>query len=100
MNISFIAGIGSMAAGSLLRFLERDYPGVTSSVFIGGVVGAACFIPSYLLIENKKLPKDQIKPLFWTNVIAGAIAGICLAIPVAVGTFFFLLGKTQSGSDS
>lgn len=76
----------------LLKHLQNHGYSDLAELIIGGILwGCVCSIPTLVLASRRKKP---LAPYFWAHAVSGGIAGLCLAIPVAIGTFLYLLGES------
>ena len=94
----YIAGINSSSfrfLGPLFRFFSLKFPDLAQAIFVGGLIGFVCYIPSWIAIEHYKISNVNSSLLLWINLIAGALGGLCFTIPVAIGTFIYVINLSE-----
>ena len=98
MNLPFLiaAAINAKGVSMLTRFFQLLHrtknDELVSIIFFGGLWGLACAIPA-LIVGLLKNQNQELGAIIVINVVAGAIAGVCLAIPTGIGTFIYIINK-------
>jgi hypothetical protein len=99
--ISIVSKIGGAAFNFILEYIRRNDSDLAqdlcSAIFFGGIIGAAFFIPAYVIIQKNNIPRKYVQQLFWACIIAGIVGGFYLAIPAGIAAFVYTNNLSNKG---